>query len=448
MEKEKQKERGQWASNIGFIMAAAGSAIGLGNLWKFPYLAGTHGGGAFVVVYLLIVLFVGFTIMLGEMSIGRATGLNAIGAYRMLSKKYTWVGVAGVLSGFLILGFYNVVGGWVIKYIVQFVLGGIQADSAAYFGGFISSAVEPVVYALLFALATALIVWRGISGGIEKASKIMMPALFVLLIIVMIRSVTLPGAEVGLKYYLKPDFSKLTPAAIVAALGQVFFSLSLGMGCMITYGSYLSKEESLEKDALIVPFMDTSAALLAGFAILPAVFAFGFEPGAGPGLMFITLPSVFAQMPLGAFFGVLFFVLVLFAAITSSISLLEVCCAYVIDEYKWSRTKATWSLSIIIFVLTTLSSLSMGPMSNFLIFGKNFFDLLDFITSNILLPLGGLMMCIFIGYSWGVDKAADEITQGGKFEFKSRGFWTIAVKFIAPIAVFIVFLSTLGILKF
>lgn len=447
MEKGTEK-RGQWASNFGFIMAAAGSAIGLGNLWKFPYLAGTHGGGAFVVVYLLIVLFVGFTIMLGEMTIGRKTGLNAIGAYRMLNKKFTWVGIAGVLSGFLILGFYNVVGGWVIKYIIQFVMGGVQGDSAAFFGGFISSTFEPVFYALLFAVATAVIVWGGISGGIEKASKIMMPALFVLLIIVMIRSITLPGAGAGLEYYLKPDFSKLTPAAIVAALGQVFFSLSLGMGCMITYGSYLSKEENLEKDALIVPFMDTSAALLAGFAILPAVFAFGFEPGAGPGLMFITLPQVFASMPAGALFGILFFVLVLFAAITSSISLLEVCCSYVIDQYKWSRTKATWLLSCIIFVLTALSSLSMGPMSNFLIFGKNFFDLLDYLTSNILLPLGGLMMLIFIGYFWGVDKAAEEIEQGGKFQFKLKSFWNIMVKFVGPIAVGIVFLNMLGIIKF
>lgn len=445
---EKEKARGQWASNFGFIMAAAGSAIGLGNLWKFPYLAGTHGGGAFVVVYLLIVLFVGFTIMLGEMTIGRKTGLNAIGAYRMLSKKFTWVGIAGVLSGFLILGFYSVVGGWVIKYIIQFAMGGVSGDSAAYFGGFISNSFEPVIYALIFAVATAIIVWKGIDKGIEKACKFMMPALFVLLVVVIIRSVTLPGANAGLEYYLKPDFSKLTPEAIVAALGQVFFSLSLGMGCMITYGSYLSKDENLEKDALIVPFMDTAAALLAGFAILPAVFAFGFEPGAGPGLMFITLPSVFASMPFGAFFGVCFFVLVLFAAITSSISLLEVCVAYFVDEYKWTRTKATWLLSSIIFVLTILSSLSQGVLSNFLIFGKNFFDLLDYITSNILLPLGGLMMLIFIGYFWGIDKATEEIEQGGKFKFKLKGFWTIMVKYVGPIAVGVVFLNMLGIIKF
>lgn len=445
MENEK---RGQWASSLGFIMAAAGSAVGLGNLWKFPYLAGQNGGGAFVIVYLIMVLFVGFTIMLGEMTLGRKTGLNAIGAYRMLNKKFTWVGIAGVLSGFFILGFYNVVGGWVIKYIVQFVMGGVQGDPGAFFGGFISSAAEPIIYAFIFALATALIVYKGISGGIEKASKIMMPALFVMLIIIVFRSVTLPGAAAGLEYYLKPDFSKLTPGVLVAALGQVFFSLSLGMGCMITYGSYLNNDEDLQKDALIVPFMDTAVALLAGFAILPAVFAFGFEPGAGPGLMFITLPQVFASMPAGTLWGILFFVLVLFAAITSSISLLEVCCAYVIDEHKWSRGKATWILSGIIFILTLLSSLSMGPMSNFLIAGKNFFDLLDYLTANILLPLGGLMMCIFIGWFWGVDKAAEEITQGGKFGFSLKGFWNVAIKYIAPIAVGIVFLNMLGILKF
>lgn len=445
---EKQKERGQWASNLGFIMATAGSAIGLGNLWKFPYLVGKHGGGAFIVVYLLIVVFVGYPIMLGEMAIGRATGKNAMGAYKMLDKRFTWVGMAGVLSGFLILGFYNVVGGWVIKYIVQFIMGGVKGDTAAYFGGFISSPFEPIFYAFLFSLATALIVNKGIAGGIEKASKFMMPTLFILLIIVMIRSVTLPGAGAGLEYYLKPDFSKLTPTAIVAALGQVFFSLSLGMGCMITYGSYLSKNENIEKDALIVPLMDTTAALLAGFAILPAVFAFGFEPGAGPGLMFITLPQVFASMPAGALFGIMFFILVLFAALTSSISLLEVCNAYVIDEHGWSRSKATWVMSGIIFILVILSSLSMGVMKDFTIFGKGFFDLLDFITSNVLLPLGGIMMCIFIGYFWGVDKAAAEVMQNGKFAFKSRGFWNIAIKYIAPVAVGIVFLNMIGIIKF
>lgn len=443
-----QEKRGQWASSFGFIMATAGSAIGLGNLWKFPYLAGMNGGGAFVLIYLLIVVFVGYTIMLGEMTIGRATQLNALGAYKKLNKKYTWVGAAGVLAGFLILSFYNVVGGWVIKYIFQFILGGVKGDAAEFFGGFITASFEPVVWTSLFALFTGYIVWKGISGGIEKYSKVMMPALFLLLIIVTIRSVTLPGAGAGLAFYLTPDFSKLTPAAIVAALGQVFFSLSLGMGCMITYGSYLNKEENLEKDAFIIPLMDTSAALLAGFAILPAVFAFGYEPGAGPGLMFITLPSIFAEMPFGTIFGILFFILVLFAAITSSISLLEVCAAYFIDEFKWSRTKATWLLTGVIFLLNILCSLSMGPLSHVLIFGKNFFDLFDYITSNILLPLGGFMMCVFIGYVWGVDKAAAEIMQNGKFPFKSKGFWTLMVKVVAPIAVFIVFLNMIGIIKF
>lgn len=443
-----QEKRGSWASSLGFIMAAAGSAIGLGNLWKFPYLAGMNGGGAFVLIYLLIVVFVGYTIMLGEMTIGRATQLNALGAYRKLNKKYTWVGASGVIAGFLILSFYNVVGGWVIKYIIQFVVGGVKGDAAEFFGGFISASVEPIIWTAVFAIFTGYIVWKGISGGIEKYSKVLMPALFVLLIIVVIRSVTLPGAGAGLAFYLTPDFSKLTPAAIVAALGQVFFSLSLGMGCMITYGSYLNKDENLAKDAFIVPFMDTAAALLAGFAILPAVFAFGYEPGAGPGLMFITLPKVFGAMPFGAFFGVCFFILVLFAAVTSSISLLEVCAAYCIDEFKWSRTKATWLLTGVIFILNILCSLSMGPLSHVLIFGKNFFDLFDYITSNILLPLGGLMMCIFIGYVWGVDKAVAEITQNGRFPFKSRGFWTVAIKVIAPIALVIVFLNMLGIIKF
>lgn len=440
-------KRAQWGSNFGFIMAAAGSAVGLGNLWKFPYLAGKNGGGAFVLVYLLIVLFIGFTIMLGEMAIGRSTQLSSYNAYQKISKKWAPVGAIGVIAGFVILSFYSVVGGWVLNYLGQTVLGKIPADTASYFGSFISDPVVPIFWHLVFMVATALIVFKGIGGGIEKACKFMMPALFVLLIVISIRAITLPGAAAGIAFYLTPDISKITAGTVVAALGQVFFSLSLGMGCIITYGSYLSKEENLEKNSIVVPFLDTLVALLAGFAILPAVFALGFEPGAGPGLMFITLPQVFAKMPLGWLFGVLFFVLVLFAALTSSISLLEVTVAYMQDQHKWSRTKSVMLLSALMFLIGVPASLSMGVWSEILIFGKNIFDFLVFV-SDILLPLGGLLMCIFIGYVWGMDKAVNEITNGGKLSFKLRGFWTVMIKFIAPLAVIVVFLNALGILKF
>lgn len=439
-------KRAQWGSNFGFIMAAAGSAVGLGNLWKFPYLAGKNGGGVFVLIYLLIVLFIGFTIMLGEMAIGRSTQLSSYNAYRKINKKWSYVGAIGVIAGFIILSFYSVVGGWVLNYLYQTVIGGIPADTGAYFESFISDPLAPIFWAMVFMIATAIIVFKGIGGGIEKACKFMMPALFVILVIISIRAMTLPGAGAGIAFYLTPDFSKLTAGTIVAALGQVFFSLSLGMGCIITYGSYLGKEENLEKNSIIVPFLDTLVALLAGFAILPAVFAFGFEPGSGPGLMFITLPQVFDKMPLGWVFGTLFFLLVLFAALTSSISLLEVTVAYMQDHHKWGRTKAVIVLSLLMFLISIPASLSMGILSNVQILGNNIFDFLVLI-SDILLPLGGLLMCIFIGYVWGMDKAVAEITNGGKFPFKLKGFWTIMIKYIAPLAVIVVFLNALGILK-
>lgn len=440
-------KRAQWGSNFGFIMAAAGSAVGLGNLWKFPYLAGKNGGGVFVLVYLLIVLFIGFTIMLGEMVIGRSTQLSSYNAYKKISKNWSFVGGIGVVTGFVVLSFYSVVGGWVLNYLVQTILGRIPADTSAYFGSFISDPVAPIFWNMVFMAATAFIVFKGIGSGIEKACKFMMPALFVILIIISVRAITLPGAGAGIAFYLTPDFSKLTAGTVVAALGQVFFSLSLGMGCIITYGSYLGKGENLEKNSIIVPLLDTIVALLAGFAILPAVFAFGFEPGAGPGLMFITLPQVFDKMPFGWVFGILFFILVLFAALTSSISLLEVTVAYMQDHHKWHRTKAVIVLSSFMFVIGIPASLSMGIWSHVIILGKNMFDFLVFI-SDLLLPLGGLLMCIFIGYVWGIDKAVNEITEGGKIPFKLKIFWTIMIKYVAPFGVIIVFLNALGILKF
>jgi len=392
--------RGQWASNIGFILAAAGSAVGLGNIWKFPYLAGANGGGAFVVIYLVMIVIIGFVIMLGEMAIGRNTHLSSVGAYKKLSEKWAFVGFIGVVVGFCILAFYSVIGGWVLNYIGKYLIGGISgAEAGNYFSGFIASTTQPIVWHLVFMVLCCVIVLKGIAGGIEKASKLMMPALFILLVIIAIRSVTLDGAMKGIKFFLKPDFSKVTIGTVMAALGQAFFSLSLGMGAIITYGSYLGKTENLEKNAIIIPAIDTAVALLAGFAVLPAVFAFGFEPGAGPSLMFITLPSVFDSMPFGQFFGILFFILVLFAALTSAISLLEVVVAFVIDTFKIERKKTTIIISTILFFIGIPCSLANGPvMKDVLIFGYNFFDFMSFLAENLLMPLGGLLMCIFIGY--------------------------------------------------
>lgn len=444
-----ENNRGSWSSRFGFLMAAVGSAVGLGNLWKFPYLAGENGGGAFVLVYIGLVILLGFTLMLAEMTIGRHANSDAYGSYNKIKKGWGFVGGFGILSGFLILSYYSVVGGWVMKYIVASFTG-TGTDKAAFFGNFISSPVEPLVYHLIFMGLTAIIVIRGISGGIEKAAKFLMPALFVLLVVTVIRSVTLDGAMEGIKYFVTPNFSEITLKVVIAALGQVFFSLSLGMGIMVTYGSYLRKDEDLEKDAFIIPSLDSLVAILAGFAILPAVFALGFKPGEGPGLMFITLPAVFENMPLGSIFGALFFILVFFAALSSSISLMEVTVAFGIDKLKWSRKTSVIIFTTLMFIIGIGASLSMGEWSDFLIpwiDGKSYgiFDFLDVLTSYYLLPLGGLLGALFIGFVWGVPNAVKEIKIGSKFV--TEKLWSILIKFVVPILVFLILLSTTGLLN-
>lgn len=446
-----QKARGAWGSKFGFIMAAAGSAIGLGNLWKFPYLAGRNGGGAFVIVYLGIVVLLGFTMMLGELSLGRATKLNQYGAYKKINPKFGFLGGVGILAAFLILSFYSVVGGWVLKYIWQYIIGGVPGtDKMAFFGSFISSPIEPILWHGLFMGATLYIVLGGISGGIEKASKIMMPLLFVFLIIIVIRSVTLPGAGAGLRYYLVPDFSKFNLDVLVQAMGQVFFSLSLGMGTLVTYGSYLSGDENLPGNAFTIPALDTLAALLAGFAIIPAVFAFGQEVGAGPGLMFGTLPYIFSNMPLGNLFALMFFVLVFFAAVTSSISLLEVPVSWAIDSLGWSRKKAVWIFAAICFAIGIGCSLSNGPWTQKFYFfnpaGQGLFDVLDYLTSNIMLPLGGVLISLFITFVWGYDNAFREIRKGSKNNFAAGGFWKMSMMIGVPLMMALVFFQQTGLL--
>ncbi len=373
-----------------------------------------------------------------------------MGAYKKLSEKWAFVGFIGVVVGFCILAFYSVIGGWVLNYIGKYLIGGISgAEAGNYFSGFIASTTQPIVWHLVFMVLCCVIVLKGIAGGIEKASKFMMPALFILLVVIAIRSVTLDGAMEGIKFFIKPDFSKVTIGTVMAALGQAFFSLSLGMGAIITYGSYLGNTENLEKNSVIIPAIDTVVALLAGFAVLPAVFAFGFEPGAGPSLMFITLPSVFDSMPFGQFFGILFFILILFAALTSAISLLEVVVAFVIDTFKIERKKATIIISIILFFIGIPCSLANGPvMKDVLIFGYNFFDFMSFLAENLLMPLGGLLMCIFIGYVWGIDNISDEISCNGKYRFRSKPFFVIMIKYIAPVLIFIIWLNAIGVLPY
>jgi len=449
MKKTNEKERDQWGSKTGFILAAAGSAVGLGNLWKFPYTAGSNGGGAFVVVYIVMLFLVGFTLMMSELVLGRHTQLSAVGAYRKVKEKWAWVGFIGVIASFLILTFYSVIGGWVLKYIVTAFSGGFNTTDLStlegIFTSFIGNPVQPLIYHGVFMAITLAIVMGGVSGGIEKFSKILMPGLFIMMVIIMIRSVTLPGAMEGVEFLLKPDFSKINGSVILAAAGQVFFSLSLGMGVIIAYGSYLGKNENLVESAFFIPLIDTIIALLAGLTILPAVFALGFDPGGGPGLLFITLPGVFAKMPLGSFFAILFFILVLFAAVTSSISLLESAVSVCIDQFKWNRKAATIGLALVAFLIGIPSSLANGPVMGDMVFikGLNFFDSMSYLAESILLPLAGLLLAIFIGWVWGVDKAIVEATNNGKVKFGLAPVWGFLIKWVVPVAIFVILLQAL-----
>lgn len=437
-------EREQWGSKIGFILAAAGSAVGLGNIWRFPYVTGQNGGAAFVLVYLALVFVLGFSVMLAEMAIGRKAQLNAVGSFQKL-KGGMWpiVGWMGVAAGFMILSFYGVIGGWTIKYFGHSFMG-LMTEAAAgkagdVFGGFVTNTTQVILFQALFMIITTWVVFKGIGEGIEKYCKILMPALFIILLILIVRSVTLEGAGKGLEFYLKPDFSKITGATIAAALGQAFFSLSLGMGCMITYGSYVNKQTTLPSAAIQVCLLDTAVAVLAGLAIFPAVFAFGVEPSAGPGLTFVTLPSVFAQMPGGSIWSGLFFLLLFIAALTSAISLLEVVAAYFIDK-GWSRTKAAWSMGFLIFLLGVPSSMSLAGAPK--IAGKDFLDAVDFIASNVLLPLGGVFIALFVGWIWTAD-ARKEVTNEGTHSFGMMEIWIWICRVVAPLAILYIFFTGL-----
>lgn len=441
------KEREKWSSGIGFILAAAGSAVGLGNLWKFPYIVGKNGGGAFVLIYLAFLFTIGLSVILGEMVIGRATQKNVYGAYRSVSPKFAKVGTLGIITGFLIICFYSAVGGWTVRYMLAYLTTGVSGDPALYFSQFTASPWQSIGCQILFLLITAFIVYRGIAHGIEKASKLMMPMLFVILLVLVVRSLTLPNAMEGVRFFLKPDFSKVTSHTVVAALGQAFFSLSVGMGTLITYGSYIDKKENLQKTAFYVPLLDSIVAMLGGFAILPAVFSFGFAPTEGPSLTFITLPAVFESMPFGRVFGILFFILLFFAAVTSAISMYEVIIAYLVEEKKISRKKAVIGLTCVIALFAAPCALSQGILADFKLFGKTVFDLFDFTASNILMPVGGILMCIFIGYIWKPKNAVEEIRNQGKFSFPLKGIWTFVIKYAAPIAIVVVLLSATGIVK-
>ncbi|WP_305462241.1 sodium-dependent transporter [Photobacterium leiognathi] len=435
--------RGNWSSKIGFVMAASGSAVGLGNIWKFPYTAGENGGGAFVAIYLLFVIFIGFSVMLTEFAVGRKTGLSAVGAFKTTDRRWTFVGIMGVLSGLLIMGFYPVVGGWAIAYIYKISTGLLSQPTAIgdSFSGFIADPMQPLFWMGLYLLLNIFVVIRGVSGGIEKAGKILMPLLFIILIIVSVKGLTLPGAMAGLEFLFKPDFSKIDSSVVLAALGQAFFSLSLGMGCMLTYGSYLRKKENLVQTTAMVTAMDTGVALLAGIAMFPAMFAFSMEPSAGPGLVFVVVPQLFAEMGgIGFILALLFFIGLSVAALTSSVSLLEVVVAYLIDEKGFSRVTAVISASIVMALLCILASLSIGGLGPKL-FDTGAFDIFDLLTDKIFLAVGGMLVCLFAGWRLDRSELKKEITNDGKVSFPLFNLWYALIKYIIPVAIAIVAIS-------
>lgn len=419
--------RGQWASNLGFLLATAGAAIGLGNLWKFPYLMGKNGGFVFLLAYLFFTIVLGLPVMITEMSLGRYTRKNPIGAYRSINKKATFIGVIGVVSAFIILSYYSVIGGWIFKYIVSYAT---TLRPPADFNAYIAETWEPLFWHLLFMSVTAAVCWRG-TKGIEKASKMMMPALLLLMTVLLVRSVTLPGAAAGLRFVFTPNGSAFTFDSVIAALGQVFYSMSLGMGVILTYGSYLDKKENIPLNSVKVAGLDTLIAVMAGAVIFPAVFAYGLEPAQGPSLIFDTLTEVFTRIAGGPFFAILFYVLLIFAAVTSAIALLECMVSFAVDTLGWRRGKAVILFSCIALVLGVPSSLSFGLLRDATIFQYSFFEFMGVLSDNILLPIGGIAMCIFVGWIWGPDRLIGEMEEGGQ-RFRLKKAWLWSIRLLTP----------------
>ena len=446
-------QREQWGSKVGFILAAAGSAVGLGNIWKFPYLVGENGGAAFILLYLIGVVLIGIPAVIAEILIGRTARQNPVGSFRLLAKGNPfWIGVGflGVLTGFIILAYYNVIAGMSFGYVIESVKNSfVNMDEPARAGElFASLAANPkwiLSMHLIFILGTVAIIVSGVQKGIEKASKILMPLLLCFIIVLVIRGITLPGSDKGIKYLTKVDFSVINTQTVLLALGQAFFSLSLGMGTLITYGSYMSKKDDIASCAFNIVTLDTFIAVLAGFMIFPALFAMNMTPDQGPALIFNILPVLFNSIPYGYFFRIIFFMLLSVAALTSTISILEVMIAYAGDQYKISRKKATSIFASLVFLLGIPCAFSFGAMENTLFFGKTFFDLLDFIASNLFLPLGGLLISIFVGWFWKKDEVFANFQDGLKISTVLVKAWFNLLRYVVPVIILFVFLSSIGI---
>lgn len=439
------ESKNSFSSKVGFVLAAAGSAVGLGNIWRFPYLASEYGGGIFLLVYLILAVTFGFSLMITEIAIGRKTGKSVLTAYKSVNKKFSVLGILAAVIPAIIFPYYCVIGGWVLKYLVLFISGNgaNAAGDGSYFNSFIGSAGEPALFLAIYMFLTAIIVMFGVQKGIERVSKVMMPVLVVIIVGICIYVLTLDGASEGLVYYLKPNFKNFSIKTIVAAMGQLFYSMSLAMGIMVTYGSYMRKEDNLESSVRHIEIFDTAIAFLSGLMIIPAVFAFPLGENAKlqtTGLMFTTMPNVFNSMAGGQIVGTVFFVLVALAALTSSISLMETIVSLLCEKTKLKRVPVCFIVLGISFVIGMVSVLGYSDWAHIKILGRQFLDLFDFMSNNILMPILAFLTCILVGYVVGTKYVEDEVTLNS--QFKSKKLYKIMIKYISPIFMIIIFISS------
>ena len=444
-------KRAQFATKMGVIAASVGSAVGLGNIWRFPYEAGAHGGSAFIFIYILCVLLLGIPVIIAEFVIGRSTHKNANSAIKSLApgSKFHFVSYIGIIASVMILSFYSVVAGWIVDYLFLSIQGRLSGHTpqgySDIFNSLASSPWRSTLWTVLFLGINFLILRKGIQKGIERISNFMMPVLFILLLIFSVNSLLLPEAKKGIEFMFKPDFSQVSPSMIIGAMGQAFFSLSLGLTCLLTYSSYFSDKTPLIKSATIIAILDTCVAILAGIIIFPAVFSFGAEPTAGPKLVFEILPNIFQQMPGGYFWSVAFFTLLFFASITSTISMSEIFITFCTEEHKMSRKKATSLNTIIALVLGTLCALSFNVLGHIRLFDKTIFDLFDYVSSNILLPAGGFILAVFVGWVMNKKTVKDQLTNNGTLNVRTMRPILFCIRYIAPIAILLIFLYVMGI---
>ena len=447
----KKNKRSTFSGKIGFVLSAAGASVGLGNIWRFPYLAAKYGGGIFLLIYILLALTFGYTMIVAESALGRMTRKSPVGAFKAFGKKAGWLSFGGWINAIipvLIVPYYSVIGGWVIKYLIEYVKGnGTKLAADGYFSEFISNGASTEICFVIFCMFTLSIIYAGVRNGIERVSKFMMPILVVLSVIIAIYSVTRPGAIEGVKYFLVPNLKNFSWMTVVAAMGQMFYSLSIAMGILITFGSYMKKDSSIEDSTRNVEVFDTAIAIMAGLMIIPAVFAFsGGDPDtlqAGPALMFITIPKVFANMGFGTVVGILFFLLVLFAAVTSSIALTESAVSTFEDELKWSRKKSTVLIGVIVIALGSLSSLGYGPLAGVTIIGMQFLDFFDFLTNSVMMPIAALMTSLLVARVVGVKKIEEEIIHGEN-AFRRKKIFAVMIKYLCPIFVLIILISSVA----